>query len=199
VDWEEIYRRLAADREDVQAWRTLQQRVRAWARAQFHGRSADFVEDSVAEVAARVAVAFPRAHGPATFHGFVLGHWLNVRRQLLQTIRRPLVALEEDLEVPAPEVDREELDEQDLEWLRQALHELPDRERRAVALRYLEELSSAQIATALGVTEVNARRVVFNGLAHLRQRRGPCRPGRRLEQPRLAWPGRVTPGTGSDL
>jgi RNA polymerase sigma factor (sigma-70 family) len=96
------------------------------------------------------------------------------------------VALDDDLELPAPEADREELDEQDLEWLRRALHALPERERRAVALRYLEELSSSQIAVALGVSEVNARRVVFNGLAHLRQRRrawrvedGPVAPHQR--------------------
>src|SRR5919199_5343431 len=110
MQWEEIYERLAADREDVQAWRALEQRVRAWARANLRGRAADLIEDAVADVCARVAVAFDRAHGARTFHGFVLGHWFNVRRQLLQTLRRPLVALDDDLQLPAPEADREELD-----------------------------------------------------------------------------------------
>jgi RNA polymerase sigma factor (sigma-70 family) len=168
MHWEEIYNRLAGDREDAQAWKALQQRVRAWARANLRGRGSDLVEDVVADVCASVAVAFDRAHGARTFHGFVLGHCLNVRRELLRRRRGALVSLE-GVDVPAPEAEQDLFDQRDLEWLTGALHTLPDRERRAVGLRYFEQASGAQIAQALGVTEVNARRIVFNGLRHLRQ------------------------------
>jgi Sigma-70, region 4 len=36
-------------------------------------------------------------------------------------------------------------------------------------LRYFEEMSAAQIGIELGVSEVNARRIVCNALARLRQ------------------------------
>jgi RNA polymerase sigma factor (sigma-70 family) len=175
MHWEEIYERLAADREDVQAWRALEQRVRAWARANLRGRGAHLIEEAVADVCASVAVAFDRAHGARTFHGFVLGHGLNVRRELLKTRRALIVGLD-DLDIAAPEDDKDTFEPGDLDWLRRALHALPDRERRAVGLRYFEQASGAQIAQALGVSEVNARRIVFNGLRHLRQKRRMAAP-----------------------
>jgi RNA polymerase sigma factor (sigma-70 family) len=169
MQWEEIYSRLARDREDAQAWKALQQRVRAWARANLRGRGPDLVEDVVGDVCASVAVAFERAHGAQTFHGFVLGHCLNVRRGLLKSRCGALVSLD-GVDVPAPEADPELFDQRDLEWLAGALHTLPERERRAVGLRYFEQATSTQIAQALGVSEVNARRIVFNGLRRLRQK-----------------------------
>jgi RNA polymerase sigma factor (sigma-70 family) len=57
-----------------------------------------------------------------------------------------------------------------LRLLRRALNELPDRERRAVELRYFEQMPALRIAVELGVTEGNARRVVFNGIQHLRSK-----------------------------
>jgi RNA polymerase sigma factor (sigma-70 family) len=46
---------------------------------------------------------------------------------------------------------------------------LPDKQRHAVALRYLADLSHAEIAEAMGISEPAARRNVFEGLRSLRE------------------------------
>ena len=46
---------------------------------------------------------------------------------------------------------------------------LPDKQRRAVALRYLADLSHAEIAEAMGTSEPAARRNVFEALRRLRE------------------------------
>jgi RNA polymerase sigma factor (sigma-70 family) len=46
---------------------------------------------------------------------------------------------------------------------------LPDKQRHAVALRYLADLSHAEIAEAMGISEPAARRNVFEGLRRLRE------------------------------
>jgi RNA polymerase sigma factor (sigma-70 family) len=56
-----------------------------------------------------------------------------------------------------------------LALLSQCLGTLPQRERRAVELRFFQQASLAEMATALGVPEGNARRIVLNGLALLRR------------------------------
>ena len=42
---------------------------------------------------------------------------------------------------------------------------LPDKQRQAVALRFLADLSHAEIAEAMGTSEPAARRNVFEGLS----------------------------------
>jgi RNA polymerase sigma factor (sigma-70 family) len=69
---------------------------------------------------------------------------------------------------PAPEED-DHPSANDVARLRGALDRLPPRERQAVVLRYFEEQSGAGIAAKLGVSQVNARRIVGKGLARLRQ------------------------------
>ena len=46
---------------------------------------------------------------------------------------------------------------------------LPDKQRHAVALRYLADLSHAEIGEAMGTSEPAARRNVFEGLRRLRE------------------------------
>jgi RNA polymerase sigma factor (sigma-70 family) len=52
-------------------------------------------------------------------------------------------------------------------WAR--VRALPDKQRQAVALRYLGDLSHAEIAEAMGTSEPAARRNVFEGLRRLRE------------------------------
>jgi RNA polymerase sigma factor (sigma-70 family) len=52
-------------------------------------------------------------------------------------------------------------------WSRVAA--LPPKQREAVGLRYLADLSHADVATAMGISEEAARRNVFEGLKRLRQ------------------------------
>lgn len=57
-----------------------------------------------------------------------------------------------------------------------AVRSLPDRQRRAVILRYLADLPYAQVAAQLGGTPQAARRAVSDGLRTLRRRLAPAAP-----------------------
>ena len=50
-----------------------------------------------------------------------------------------------------------------------AVHELPDRQRSAVVLRYLADLPHREIAAAIGCSEEAARRSLHEGLTTLRK------------------------------
>jgi RNA polymerase sigma factor (sigma-70 family) len=52
-------------------------------------------------------------------------------------------------------------------WAR--VRELPDKQRQAVSLRYLADLSHKEIAEIMGTTDAAARRNLFEGLARLRK------------------------------
>jgi RNA polymerase sigma factor (sigma-70 family) len=165
LDWSEIYRRLADDHTDSLAWVGLETWISLWAKKALAQLGPPAVEDAIADTCASVVLGFDKARGPGTFAGFAYGHFLNVRQRLLRQRLAPVVPLdtvevaESAAEGPAPD---------ELALLQQCLAELAERERRAVELRYFEDAPTEQIARALGVTLGNARRIVFNGLAHLR-------------------------------
>ena len=175
MQWEKIYAQLVADWEDQAAWTALAARVRARARSELWRLGQDAVEELVADTCAAVAVTFDRAHGPRTFGGFVLGQYLNARRQALRAAGRPTVSLEGvEVEVAAAAAD-EGLDPEQVRQLHAVLAELPPRQRAALLLRYAEELPPAGIAAQLRTSEGNARLLVHRGLGHLRRRLGPHR------------------------
>ena len=53
-----------------------------------------------------------------------------------------------------------------------ALAELPERERRAVSLRYGAELPAAEVAELLGLSEANVRKICERARARLAERLG---------------------------
>jgi RNA polymerase sigma factor (sigma-70 family) len=165
-----MYARLAQDRNDEAAWKAVEHWVRIWARSVLARFGPEVINDAVADTCASVAITFERAHGAETFRGFVLGHWLNTRRRVFES--RPAaiatVALESvDLRV----YDRSDdgLDPDQVAWLHHAIEELPERQRRALVLRYFDGFSACEIGAKLDVSDCNARRLVFNALARLRQ------------------------------
>jgi RNA polymerase sigma factor (sigma-70 family) len=166
MDWTEIYRRLRRNRNDPEAWGRLEARIRAWARPELWNRGWAVVDDVVAEASAEVVLAIEKARGAETFAGFVRGHYLNVRRRVL-VARQVAVTSLEGVDPPAPAQRPAEPPE----WriLDACLEALPERERRAVRLRYFEGAAAERIAAALSVSTGNARRIVFNGLAKLRR------------------------------
>jgi RNA polymerase sigma factor (sigma-70 family) len=167
MQWEQIHTRLADDPEDREAWTALEQRIRAWARSNIGTET--LIDDVVGEACSSVFVSLERVRCSKTFGGFVLGHCLNARRRARQASRGPCTSLD-GVDVPEPEPEPDRIrDGRTLQRLRSALESLPDRQRKAIALRYVEQLSPAQIAVQLGVSEVNARRVTHNGLSRLRQ------------------------------
>jgi RNA polymerase sigma factor (sigma-70 family) len=164
VEWTEIYLRLQRDRNDAAAWQAMQGYVRTWAQKALWDRGSHTVDDAVADTCSTAMVSFEKAHGANTFSGFVYGHFLNVRTRAL---RGQIVFSIDDVDPPAP--IEQEPDSDAIEMLERCLGELAHRERNAVLLRYFEDASAERIATELQVSEGNARRIVFNGLAHLRQ------------------------------
>jgi RNA polymerase sigma factor (sigma-70 family) len=182
MDWEQIYVRFTSDTNDAQAWEALERRVRVWARAVFWNDSPHAIDDVVADTCAAVALGIGRARGAETFAGFAYGHFLNARRRMLRSYLPGCVPLG-TMDVAAP-FEEDELDPDAVLRLRHALDALPQRECAAVTLRYFHELPSARIAAQLGVTNVNARRILFNGLRHLRttlgSRHAPTESGPRV-------------------
>lgn len=80
--------------------------------------------------------------------------------------RRPL-PVDEVPERPARETGGDALEQDPRLW--QAVRTLPERERVAVALRYVVDLDHAEIARQLGTTTTMSRRLVSDGLSHLRK------------------------------
>jgi RNA polymerase sigma factor (sigma-70 family) len=72
----------------------------------------------------------------------------------------------------APETDRVD----DHLTVRAALHELPERQRLAVALRYLEDLPYEAIADVMGITVGTAKSQVSRGVARLGTNLGISQP-----------------------
>jgi RNA polymerase sigma factor (sigma-70 family) len=165
LDWGQIYRRLEADRGDSLGWLGLESWVGLWARRKLPEMAPEELEDLVADTCASVVVGFAQARGAETFFGFAYGHFLNVRGRLLRRHRRVGLPLEG---VEIAELPEEGPAPDELTLLRRCLETLPPRERRAIELRYFENAHAAEIGRLLGVTPVNARRLVFNALARLR-------------------------------
>jgi RNA polymerase sigma factor (sigma-70 family) len=178
MDWETIYERLTRDRRDEGAWAALEWHVRRWACAALGRRAPHAVDDAVADVCASVFVALSAARGGGTFSAFVYGYFLNARRRLLRLLDEPGVSIE-GIDVPVPDWgdDDDDPTEEELAALQRALDGLPERERRAVTLRYLDGQGAAAIARRLGVSEANARRIVCRGLARLRRTLTESPPG----------------------
>jgi RNA polymerase sigma factor (sigma-70 family) len=189
MDWEQIYLRFASDTNDAQAWAALERRVRVWARAVFWQDSPNAIDDVVADTCAAVALGISRARGAETFAGFAYGHFLNARKRMLRSHPPGWVPLGA-MDVAAP-LEEDELDPDTVTQLHHALAALPQRECAAVTLRYFDELPSTRIAVELGVTDVNARRILCNGMRRLRATLG-SRHARTESNPQLTPRPRVT-------
>ena len=167
MDWATICTRLRFDSNDQAAWAALEVRVRAWAFERLRGLDSEIVEDAIADMCASVVLDLPAARGPDTFRGFVLGKCLNVAKGAYRLAERERVSLDRAVEVAnAPSASD---DDPRFAVLDACLERLPERDRRAVELRYFAKARAGQIAAELRVTEGNARRIVFNGVNQLRK------------------------------
>jgi DNA-directed RNA polymerase specialized sigma24 family protein len=109
----------------------------------------------------------PAARGPDTFRGFVLGKCLNVAKGAFRLAELERVSLDRAVELAAS--PSATADDPRFAVLDDCLERLPDRDRRAVELRYFAKARAEQIAQELRVSEGNARRIVFNGVNRLRK------------------------------
>jgi RNA polymerase sigma-70 factor, ECF subfamily len=174
VDWPELYRRLSRDANDEAAWNELVRRVHEWARRALWQRGSHVVDDVVQDTCAAVVMNLPKARQATTFAGFAYGYFLNERRRhLAAPLLQPLAEDFSPDDSPGSSLGHssrlDPLDDERDARLAACLTKLPRRERQAVELRYIEDLSTATIASVLEVTEGNARQLVFRGLRALRR------------------------------
>jgi RNA polymerase sigma factor (sigma-70 family) len=158
---------LQRDANDQAAWDALERLVRPWAYNRLRGRLPDLIEDAIADMCSSVVLDIQAARAPETFKGFVIGKCLNVVKGAVRTASRTSLPLDAVPEPPA--AVGADVDDPRYLVLDRCLEGLPDRDRRAVELRYFAEARAEQIARELRVTEVNARRIVFNGVNRLRK------------------------------
>lgn len=167
VDWATICTRLRCDANDRAAWDALEGRVRAWAFDRLRGLGSEIVEDAIADMCASVVLDIAAARGPETFRGFVLGKCLNVAKGAFRLAEVERVSLDRAVELAAS--PSATADDPRFAVLDHCLERLPERDRRAVELRYFAKARAEQIARELRVSEGNARRIVFNGVNRLRK------------------------------
>jgi RNA polymerase sigma factor (sigma-70 family) len=167
VDWPAICTRLRADPNDRAAWDALEALVRAKARARLRDVSADGIEDVVADTCAAVVMDIDAAYGPETFRGFVFGKYLNASKAAIKLASLRRASLDDALNIPA--AGSSDVFDARLAVLGNCLEGLPERDRRAVELRYFQDARAEHIARELHVSAVNARRIVFNGVNRLRK------------------------------
>jgi RNA polymerase sigma-70 factor (ECF subfamily) len=134
--------------------------------------------DVAQDVAVDVLRSLPKLRQPEAFDAWV--HRITVRHALRQLRRRratqavetPLALIAERDEPPAPEgPDRAALAAA-RSMLAAALAKLPPRQRLALALRYVHDLSDAEIAAALGCRIGTAHSLLSRGRAGLRHDAG---------------------------
>jgi RNA polymerase sigma factor (sigma-70 family) len=92
---------------------------------------------------------------------------------LRSTKRRP-TPIEISPEHSIVDFDGLETSSADVDALRAAISRLPEKQRKAVAYRYLGELAYVDIAELLECSQAAARRSVSDGLTALRKQNPPC-------------------------
>lgn len=122
-------------------------------------------EDVAAEALARAYAHWPRIEGLPYRDGWVLKVAANLAIDRLRH-QAPIVVL-----TPAPWEKEEDAIALRLA-LSAALARLPRRQRQAVSLRYLGDLSDNEVATALGISLGSVKTHVHRGLAAIRVRVG---------------------------
>ena len=167
MDWATICTRLRSDANDQGAWDALEARVRGLASARLRGLATELVEDAIADTCASVVMDLSSARSPETFKGFVLGKYLNAAKGAFRLVEIERVTIDRAYELVA--IPSESSDDPRFAVLDACLEGLPERDRRAVELRYFAKARAEQIARELRVSEGNARRIVFNGVNRLRK------------------------------
>ena len=130
-------------------------------------------EDAVQETALRLLAGLDKFDGRSAVTTWATGIALNVCRELR---RRQAVMTQVPLHAFAPTTEAAGADE--LRRMHQALANLPDRQREAVVLRYLEAMSVNQTAELMGCAPGTVKAAVHAGLANLRSAMAdePARP-----------------------
>lgn len=123
-------------------------------------------EEAAAEGYAKAYERWPSVSTMQSSEGWVFTVGLNSARRTMRTRWRARVSA--TLERAADTPRRFEIDDE--VW--QAVRVLPRRQREAVALRYLEDLSQAEVARRMGVAEGTASALLSQARKALRDKLG---------------------------
>lgn len=132
-------------------------------------------EQEAIDVAQEAYVRLLQLHQPETV-GFLRGYLFKIAANLsIDRIRHNAVragAPESLIEELADAHDTQDaaIDDQALEMVCSAVQELPERVRRAFVLRFIDGLSSAEIAREMRIDERTVRKFLSKTLAHCRAR-----------------------------
>ena len=131
-------------------------------------RDVESARDATQETAVRILESLPRFAGRSRPRTWAIGIALNVCREHRR--RHPVASLPDEPPMrlsPSPAtavIAREEL-----ELLHDALHELSDRQRQMIVLRYFEELSVEETAAATDAAPGTVKATVWQALRKLRE------------------------------
>ena len=166
VDERQIDLAIRGDKAALAAlFRAMQDRWFRFAVAQLSDR--DLAEEAVQESAMRVLRAISGFDRRSTFSTWSFGIVLNVCREMRR--KRRGMRLDDSPEPAIEQTHRFEHDEA-VQHLKAALSDLPDRQRAALTLRFLEEQSVEQTASVMNCAQGTVKATVHQALRALRER-----------------------------
>jgi RNA polymerase sigma-70 factor (ECF subfamily) len=136
---------------------------------------AEKARDAAQETALRFLKALPTYRGASTLMTWSMGIAINVVREMRRSRRH---ASTDDERLAAPLAERGPLppesaeNSEDRRLVRELLLQLPERQREAVVLRFFEEMSVEQTATAMDCAEGTVKATIHQALRSLRKRMG---------------------------
>lgn len=136
-------------------------------------------QEVVQDAMVRAHRALTRKYGEAQSATLALRPWLfktvrnlclNKRRSKSRALEQPLDSFDDDRIGPFPAMAASEFERrEEAELLRGAMSALPVEARELIVLRFMEEMSYAEIAKTVGSTEASLRGKVFRSLKLLRE------------------------------
>lgn len=135
-------------------------------------RDPELARDAAQETALRFLRALNRYKGESTLKTWSLGIATNVCRERRRQRNHQSIATEPARPDTAPGPRQRAEHREQRDRLLRVLSDLPDRQREAVALRYLEQLTVREAATAMGCAEGTVKATLSQALRSLRQRLG---------------------------
>lgn len=129
-------------------------------------RDGERARDATQETALRFLEQLPRFRGDSQLKTWSLGIALNVVREMRR--KRSIETLETDIaanmQSSRPEIETNE----EKQMLRRNLDTLPDRQREALVLRFFEEMSTEETASAMGCAVGTVKATVHQALRAMR-------------------------------
>ena len=135
-------------------------------------RAEDVAQDVAQQAFIRGWESIERLREASRFRSWIYAIALNAARNELRKRARPRHVDVDGLPLQAPEFTAEDGQNEHGRWLREAVQELPERQRSVVSLRIEGELSFREIADAIGGTEGAARVNFCHALKTLKARLG---------------------------